>query len=253
MGGNESSNKTVEVTGEMLISIQGLSGTGKTSLIKKMKGQKFEENYIKTKQLEVNQIYWKHIGFKNEYLRCLVWDVVAPEINRDDKDNDFEKIDSLSRMDGIIILYDPLKIQTVRYAINIINEAPSRIPIVLLANFLDKRKSKPLLLPILERYMSRVIHIHVSLKTNEGIDLLKKWLDGPFLYNKRKSYIAMLNDASQNLINMKKNLQSMIEEKEDFMAQQHSFNVRQRDEVPSIDKSYVQKYPSQKPLIEELV
>lgn len=245
-------DKTTEITGEMILSVQGLAETGKTNLIRKMKNMKFEDNYQKTKQLEVSQIYWKHTGFTNEYLRCIIWDVVAPETNSEGKDNDFEKIDSLSRMDGIMILYDPQRIQTVKYAIGIINEAPADIPIVLLANFMDKRNNKPLLLPILERYMNRVIHIHVSLKTDEGMDLLKKWFDGPYLFNKRKRYMALINDASRNLVSMKKNLQLMIEEKESIIAQ-HSFNAQQREEIPSIDKSYVHNYPSQKPLINNLV
>lgn len=219
MGSDESSIQASEkasypiISGQILISVHGSSGSGKTTLINHLVKKSFDSQYFPTKQMESRQILWKSIQKPNETIRIIVWDVVEKTTTSP------RPVDTISRADGIILIYNPDDEYSVEYALSILYKIPieesnekSKIPVLILSNFLDLRENHLKVHPRLAN--SPYPQIQISLKTGFGLDVCEKWLDRAFLYNNQRSLDARLQSVRREKDDLVIAIRSTIYENE---------------------------------------
>lgn len=190
---------------ELLIVIRGLRKTGKTTLVTRMRGFPFNENYDATNCLEATEIPW--FSPQNENVNVTAWDVVENALLPLDSSRkmdlpDATTVDTLKRADGLIILIDTNFSDTVQLAEKLIREAPTELPIVVFSNFGDLPDFSPVIPEPLMRFMGRFYFIPGSLKTNQGLVELSKWLAVPLIASKRRLYYNMFKALDEDLMTL---------------------------------------------------
>ena len=167
--------------------------------------------YIPTPTMEATEFCWKSIRHPDETIKITIWDVVDNALKENNNTNiilpDAQTVDTLTTPDGIIILYDPDNVETVDYAVSIIKKAPEKIPIICLANFLDRRKMIKKELDKFAQFSGRIVHVQTSIYSNRGLQNVAEWLDIPLLYNREKYFmkcteiaVAEINDFDKRFI-----------------------------------------------------
>ena len=203
----------MRVTGEIRISVHGARRTGKTSLLRRMQNLKFDREYEPTPAMQSIRIMWNSITYPDEFLRVEVWDVVDQALPSESEIKvvapDAGSVDTFSRADGVVIMYDPSRPETVEFAASLISTCPENMPILVVSNFLDLRQNAPKIDDMLLQYMERVVHVQVSLKTNKGLEIIAKWLDQALLYNKRKYYEALYKRTNIELEELADNVRRL--------------------------------------------
>lgn len=189
---------------EMLIMVRGQRSTGKTTLIKRMKGGGFNPEYEPTPFLEAYDVPYKSELIKEDLLNVKVWDVVEKALLPSNADTkmltpDASTIDCNKRADGIVIIIDSRHFDTVQLADKIIDETPLDLPILIFSNFMDLEEVRPTIPPLLQNKIGRFTYIPGSFKTNQGLFELSKWLVIPYTYSKKKQYLALYNKISEDL------------------------------------------------------
>jgi GTPase SAR1 family protein len=171
---NSSSKK---VTGKVAVSIYGAGRTGKSSMVRKMKGLDFVSSYVPTKCTEVSRTTWIPMRYPDECMALTIYEVIesAPQ-----------SIDPLKGADGILIIYDPLRKETVSYAKSVIKWLPRDVPVMVLANFLDARDNRSKVSSELLCFADRIVHCQGSIKVGNGLMAVRKWMDEVFIFARLK-------------------------------------------------------------------
>lgn len=242
MGADESSipigsyrvniNPSIPISDQITIAVHGKRKVGKTSLIHKMLDIPLSWQYIPTPTMEATEFCWKSIRHPDEIIKITVWDVVDCALKDNENSNiilpDAQTVDTLKTADGIIILYDPDIEETADYAISIIEKSPENLPIICLANFLDRRKMMKKIPDKFDKYNERIVHVQSSIYSHRGLQNVAEWLDIPLLYNREKYFMkrseiaeAEINDFDKIFNNSIKTMteelsQMEIEEEEEF-------------------------------------
>ena len=196
--------KAVQAQHELLIIVRGQRSTGKTTLVRRMQGGDFEEEYNPTSYLDSSEIPIKSDVFDNETVNVKVWDVVEkallpPETNRKIEYPDATTIDTYKRADGLVVVIDTRHDDTVELAEKIIDGAPLDLPVIVFSNFQDEESVNPLIPERLMSKIGRFTFLPGSLKTNQGLIELSNWLKIPFMYMKKKQYASLLKLATEDL------------------------------------------------------
>ena len=195
-----------QYTHGILIAIRGQRCTGKSTLVNRMKGGRFVEEYNPTKYLQATEIPYQPEDLSTDILSVKVLDVVEKALVPEDIIEksaypDATTIDTYKRSDGIVILIDSRHRDTVEVAARIINEAPKEIPIIVFSNFQDLEEVSPVLPELLRPLLGRFTYIPGSLKSNLGLIELSKWLMIPYMYSKKRQYLDLYNKMSYDLEN----------------------------------------------------
>ncbi|OHT03549.1 hypothetical protein TRFO_29040 [Tritrichomonas foetus] len=211
-------NPSVPITGQITIAVHGKRKVGKTSLIQKMKNCDLNPQYIPTKTMEATEFYWNPIRHPDETIKITVWDVVDQALKIPSETSnlnvvlpDANTVDTFTTTDGIIILYDPDDEATADYAAKIISSSPQKLPILCLANFLDRRKMIKKVPENLLPFMDRIIHVQTSIFSNRGLPVVAEWLDKPLLYSQEKYYIQLVANAEKEMNDFDKLFNEKIE------------------------------------------
>ena len=242
------------ISGQILISVHGSSGSGKTTLINQLVKKEFNSEYFPTKQMESRQILWNSKIKPNETIRIIVWDVVEKTTTSP------RPVDTFSRADGIVLVYNPDDPYSVEYALSILYKLPingtsekSDIPVLILSNFLDVRGNRLKIHPRLSNFPYP--HIQSSLKTGIGLEVCEKWIDRALLYNKQRSLNARLQSVRKEREELLNAICSTIEENENILYMQRKPNpikkpkeTSKRTPIPYV----IRKQPSMPPLSELL-
>lgn len=194
---NQSENSSLpSVSGQILISVHGSVGSGKTTLINQFIQKPFDSEYIPTKQMESRQVLWNSIQQPDKTFRVVIWDVVESTTTSP------RPVDTISRADGIVVIYNPNDIYSVEYALSILYKLPinetdekSKIPVLILSNFLDLRGNRQKIHQRLKN--APYPQIQTSMKTGIGLDICAIWLDRALLYNKQRSLEAQLRSVRE--------------------------------------------------------
>ena len=197
-------SKPRKFTHEILINIRGQRRTGKTTLVQRMTGGKFNEEYTPTPFLEVSQIPFQPESLKTDILSVKVMDVVEHALIPYDTVKkmlypDSTTIDTYKHADGIVVMIDTRHNDTIELAVDIIKNAPLDLPIVVFSNFMDNENVVPTMPDMLQELIGRFTYIPGSLRSNLGLFELSQWLMIPYKFSKKKEYLAMYNMISEEL------------------------------------------------------
>lgn len=226
MGADESSipigsnriniNPTIPISDQITIAVHGRRKVGKTTLIRKMLDLPLSMRYTPTPTMEATEFCWKSERHPDEIIKITIWEVVDRALKNNSSSDillpDAQTVDTLTTSDGIIILYDPNNEETADYAISIIEKAPEKLPIICLANFLDRRKMIKKIPDKFDKYNERIVHAQAAIYFNKGLKNLAEWLDVPLLYNREKSFMKRAEIADEEINDFDKKFNEAIGE-----------------------------------------
>ncbi|OHS98822.1 hypothetical protein TRFO_01892 [Tritrichomonas foetus] len=155
--------------------------------------------------MQASEIIWHPICVPNEAIKIIVWDVVdkaidpTPQVQRTKQLPDASTVDTYSRADGIIVVYDPRDDESIKYAQSILDQSPPETPLLLVMNFADTLDASHLIPPQMIEYANRFFHLTASMKTNKGLAELANWLDLPLNVSLSKLYEIHLKESEENL------------------------------------------------------
>lgn len=225
--GSSRPKKQVPIFHQILVVLHGSRKCGKTSLLRRMNGLNFQPQYTPTKCLQASEIIWHPICMPNEAIKIVVWDVVdkaidpTPQTQRTKQLPDATNVDTFSRADGIIVVYDPRDEDSIKYARSILDQVPQSKPSLIVMNFADSFETNPSVPSLMEPYTNSFFHLTASMKTNQGLAELANWLDLPMNVSLSKIYELHLKQAEEKLNNLKNefNLTGLNEESADQSSQ----------------------------------
>ena len=138
-------NESIKFDYEALIVIRGVRKTGKTTMVKRMKGQSFDANYEPTPALDAIEIPWRtEFG---ALVKIKVWDAVERYLPGSNNQPlpDAATVDTLKRANGLVIMIDPRNQESIDLAVDIIGEAPEDVQICVFSNFHDDSNVSPVI------------------------------------------------------------------------------------------------------------
>ncbi|KAK8852768.1 Rab-like protein 6 [Tritrichomonas musculus] len=178
---------------ELLILIRGDKKTGKTSLLKRMSGRPFTEQYEPSTITQTTTIKWRPDNNSGSAVSITLLDVVSM--------NPRLTTTAHGTPQGIIVIYDPRESNSVNYAVQLIENTPSNIPIALLTNFQDVITAD--LHPLLRPFTDRCYAISSSMCTNLGLSELSHWLQLPLSLNVYQAYKKLLDHTNREVTRLK--------------------------------------------------
>ena len=216
-GSDLTNSPNVKITDHITISIRGSRKTGKTALVTRMQAKKLYPDYSQTPIMTATEVIWKPYSKENDMISITIWDVVDKAVRHLDVDPnqslpDASTVDTFSRADGVIIMYDPKNVSSIKYAEKVLKEAPPDIPIVVCSNFSDKNITNIGMPDEIRNFETRILHVHTSMTSNQGLGTVAKWLDLPLLNHKRKQYEEMMKAARNDYINLAAELNLKVSE-----------------------------------------
>jgi hypothetical protein len=194
--------------------------TGKTQLLRRLQGLDFVADYTPTPEITTAHLIWT-CPATEEKVKVEFWDVVDKGIQPNqtwagvtggkgaeavqapsEQENivllDAETIDVYRGCDGVLLLHDPSRPETLAYSLGLLREMKPDIPAILVANFADSRasvNSKELSAAIKRR--ERSASISTCAKDGFGVDLVRDFLTVPFLGIKGKYAERQLKSARE--------------------------------------------------------
>ncbi|EAY19324.1 hypothetical protein TVAG_452380 [Trichomonas vaginalis G3] len=252
--GQSNGNK---ITDHITLSVRGSRKTGKTALITKIQAKKLYPDYSQTPVMTATDVMWNPVTCEGETIQITIWDVVDKairylDVSQDQELPDATTVDTYSRADGIVILYNPKNPQSIKYAVTVINEAPPETPMIICCNFADEHLKSIGIPKELAELSDRFQHVHTSMTTNQGLGVVAKWLDLPLLYHRKKTYEDMLKHIQQDFSALDTDLKNNLQ-KENFIAEEETqhrkYTVPESSIIPP-EKQAELKHPS-KPMLFE--
>lgn len=101
---------------KLFITVRGMRGTGKTSLIGRMKGLGFNDQYIQTPSMVETSIMWR--SPKGELIEIIALDAIDKYLSFNDMQNkvqrkDASSVDTIKDANGLVIMIDTHKSETI--------------------------------------------------------------------------------------------------------------------------------------------
>ncbi|KAH0791970.1 hypothetical protein GPJ56_004154 [Histomonas meleagridis] len=177
---------------EVLILIRGYKRTGKSSLMKRMGGQQFSEEYTPTPLTQTSKIKWIPPSSPDTIVNITLMDTVSmsPALTTTTQ----------GVPNGIIILYDPRESESVTYAIKVIEQTQPNIPIALLTNFQDVITAS--LHPSFNKFLNRCYSIESSMATNLGMSEISNWIEIPWRLGIYQAYHQLLSFSTKEILRL---------------------------------------------------
>lgn len=191
---------------QIIVSIHGARRTGKTTLISKMKNEKFRFLYTPTPTMEATEVLWTSSFIPVQTIKVTLWEVVDRAIMRKRSENevfpDATSVNTYDRTDGIIVMYDTRSVESMKYAETIIENSSDEIPILCLGNFVDMlpdfnsfRKENY----FAKKFKDRINHAYSCIPENRGLSIVSEWLNQPLEYSRKKYYSSLLTTINDEL------------------------------------------------------
>jgi tRNA U34 5-carboxymethylaminomethyl modifying GTPase MnmE/TrmE len=120
---------------------------------------------------------------------------------------DAETIDVNRGCDGVIIVHDPSRPETLAYSLGLLKDIKEESPVILVANFADVRafaKTKELTTAVKKR--ERCASASACSKDGFGVDLVRDFLTVPFLAIKQRYAQRQLNSAKELMVSTRNKL-----------------------------------------------
>lgn len=198
------------------ISVRGSRRTGKTSLISKMEGRtRISVEYSQTPRITITNIVFRPDKELAEKIIINVFDCVDKAINYSDDEVDDSPKDATEfntfDVDGVIVMYDKRDIESVKYATQVLLEAPKELPLIVLSNFADRHTDHTIpkdIKRVIEK--NNIMHVDTSMLTNQGLEFLAKWVNITLLYHRKLLYEKKLKIVNGDMMLLCTNLQNEL-------------------------------------------
>jgi len=214
------------------IIIKGDRNTGKSTLLQRLSGSPFKENYIPTQEIQVANINWNYRG-ACDIVKVEVWDIVDKSsrkrtpsdslklTNVDDNTAegladqfslDAELINVYKGTHGVILTMDITKAWTWQYVQRELDKIPNHIPVLVLANFRDMGDHRVVQTDEVAAYVehldrpvgsAEVYFSESSMKDGFGLKFIYKYLNMPFLILQRESLLKQLKSNALEIEDMR--------------------------------------------------
>jgi len=241
MGGDVSSaplggpkiKQHTNISHQIIIVLRGSRKTGKTSLLARMKGFPFKSEYKPTPIMQSTELLWTPISSPNDKIKIIVWDVVDHAIQNPNSKSDLPDattVDTFSRADGLIVLFDPKNQDSIIYAKSVLDSAPERIPRLVVSNFSDSVDENYSIRDTFDSHLSKAFFLNASMKTNAGLTTIAQWLDLPLHISLKSIYSTLIDQISSDLNSTKLSL-GMVQTKNDMENDPHAGNDIERDNI----------------------
>ena len=158
-----------------------------------MSGRAFTEEYEASTITQTTTIKWRPSNDSDSFVSITLLDVVSM--------NPRLTTTAHGAPQGIIVMYDPRDVNSVNYAVQLIENTPSNIPIALLTNFQDLITAD--LHPSLRKFTDRCYPIPSSMCTNLGLAELSHWLQLPLSLNIFHAYKKLLAHTNKEITRLK--------------------------------------------------
>ncbi|XP_057327666.1 rab-like protein 6 [Microplitis mediator] len=200
----------------MKIIIKGDRNVGKTCLFHRLQGQKFNEEYIPTEEIQVTSIQWNY-KTTDDVVKVEVWDVVDRGRRRRKLDGlkmdnqassdgiieepalDAEFLDVYKGTNGVIVMLDVTKSWTFDYVQRELPKIPDHIPVIVLGNHCDMSHHRTVtsdrvtyFIDSLTDRTAQVRYAESSMRNGFGLKLLHKFFNLPFLQLQRETLLKQL-------------------------------------------------------------
>lgn len=199
--------------------IRGDTSTGKSTLLRRLRGGTFQATYETTREIKTAHVAWRAKSCPEDNVALEVWDVVDRAPKRNVSENltlaknanaaaegshtfplDATMVDVYRGTHACAVLVDPSKRWTFEYAMRTLEDVPKHIPSVLILNFRDYPDDKRVVSvaeateAVHDAFGSRPftpVVIETSLLNCYGLSAVSMFLHVPFLCLKR----ATLDEA----------------------------------------------------------
>ena len=168
-----------------------------------MNAEDFIAQYTPTRFMQATEIFWHPVSRQSETVKITVWDVVDkaiqtnPEVKRTKELPDASTVDTISRADGVIVLYDPRVEESIYYALDVVDRTPRDKPLIILANFSDEIQDPSDVHPLMRECATTRFHLAASMKMNTGLAELATWLDLPLNTSLAEMYKLHLDESER--------------------------------------------------------
>eukprot|EP01130_Rhizamoeba_saxonica_P011447 TRINITY_DN4757_c2_g1_i4.p1 TRINITY_DN4757_c2_g1~~TRINITY_DN4757_c2_g1_i4.p1 ORF type:complete len:475 (-),score=123.28 TRINITY_DN4757_c2_g1_i4:582-1874(-) len=244
----------------MKIIIRGAKKTGKSSMWNRLIGRSFTEEYTPTPQIQKRDIDWNY-KVTHDRIKVEVWDVVdnaleefadtiitMPDINKKDIKNgshslgllDATTIDVMRGCNAVVIMVNPQKYRTWKYAKRAIKDIPKHISVLILLNFSDLDGFREVATDEVDQFCnekgSHINYVDTSMKNCYGLKAVKSFLNIPFLVMQRK-YIQEQLDTNEIELNASLNEFEVLSKEQDYEEYKDFIEKKKnKPETPSTPK-----------------
>ncbi|KAJ8039099.1 Rab-like protein 6 [Holothuria leucospilota] len=218
----------------MKVIIKGDRNTGKSTLFRRLQGEKFREEYIPTPEIQVASIQW---GYKatDDIVKVEVWDVVDKGKTKKHSDslklgNETDEIDEQPRLDasfldvykgthGVVMVLDITKQWTWQYIERELPKVPDHIPVLVMGNMRDMGQHRTVdeedTRFYIEHYQrsegsAPVMYAESSMKNGFGLKYLHTFFNIPYLQLQKETLLRQLEtnkleaDATKEELQLRK-------------------------------------------------
>jgi len=200
----------------MKIIIRGSRNSGKTTLWSRLQGDKFNEEYSPTPEIQTTSIHWNYKA-TDDIVKVDVWDVVdkgytktpsntlklSNEVEKDEVQHklDASFIDVYKGSHGVIFIFDITNRSSFHYIEKEILNAPTHIPCLILANNRDSGEKRKVYVEEVQYLVEGVarppgtpaiLYLETSMKSGFGLKFIHKFFNLPFLLLQRESLMKQL-------------------------------------------------------------
>lgn len=203
----------------MKIIIKGDRNTGKSTLLHRLTGGKFKEEYLPTHEIQVANVNWNYRG-ADDIVKVEVWDIVdkSPrkrtqsdslkitndEVQESPTDGmalDAELINVYKGTHGVVLTMDISKNWTWLYVQRELEKIPYHIPVLVMGNFRDMGDHRVVPTDEMVAYLehldrpsgsAEVYFTEASMKHGFGLQFIYKFLNMPFLILQRETLLRQL-------------------------------------------------------------
>jgi len=229
--------------------LRGDSATGKTALLRRLRGGDFISEYNPTSEIKTAHVEWKAKGSLRDEIMLEVWDVVDKANARKISESltlahraalmngpvgeanggieegahtfplDATMVDVYSNAHAAIFCVDPSKKWTYEYVLREIEKVPTHLPVAICLNFRDYPASKRILhLDDDEQEVARLFSetrpirpfvFETSMLNNFGLKALSTFLHVPFLCLKRTNLESQLKQNTSHIVQAQEALRTM--------------------------------------------